>query len=175
MMDDLRRGLKPGVILARRPELMLEKPTKSIGSAYAEKPKAEKKEVELETDLEKWLKQLEEHRVSAPEKLTPEIATPEKATEELEIREEKPDFESQIREAAYFLSLDNYSYNDLCWFLAEKLLKFALGMPSLEDIKKKAEIVFRSSCTYDELCWLNAEVDILAKKQFVEKKKIWEK
>ncbi len=46
-----------------------------------------------------------------------------------------------------------------------------LDMPSIEDIKKKAEQVFNSSCTYDELCWLNAEMDILIKKSFLKKEK----
>ena len=44
-------------------------------------------------------------------------------------------------------------------------------MPSIEDIKSKAEEVFNSSCTYDELCWLNAEMDILIERSFLEKEK----
>jgi hypothetical protein len=85
---------------------------------------------------------------------------------------EELDLETQIREAAYYLSLEKYSYNDLCWLLAEKVLKVNVGMPSLDEIRKKAEEVFHSSSTYDELCWLNAEMDILIIRGFLEKKKI---
>ncbi|MHA2128333.1 MAG: hypothetical protein ACW99L_00035 [Promethearchaeota archaeon] len=84
---------------------------------------------------------------------------------------EEIDFKTQVREAAYFLSLSKYSYNDLCWILSEKIQKMSLDMPSIEDIKRKAEEVFNSSCTYDELCWLNAEMDFLIKKSFLEKEK----
>ena len=45
-------------------------------------------------------------------------------------------------------------------------------MPSLEDIRTKAEEVYYSSSTYDELCWLNAELDILIIKGLIEKKKV---
>ncbi|MFX0137379.1 MAG: hypothetical protein ACFFDN_27315 [Candidatus Hodarchaeota archaeon] len=84
---------------------------------------------------------------------------------------EEPDFKTQIREAAYFLSLDGYTYDQLCWILAEKIQKINLDIPSIEDIRRKAEEVFNSSCTYDELCWLNAEMDLLTKKSFLEKEK----
>ncbi|MHA1509580.1 MAG: hypothetical protein ACTSO6_12855, partial [Promethearchaeota archaeon] len=75
------------------------------------------------------------------------------------------------REGAYYLSLKKYSYNDLCWLLAEIIENIRLDMPSLEDIRSKAEEVFNSSSTYDELCWLNAQMDILIEQQFLEKKK----
>ena len=44
-------------------------------------------------------------------------------------------------------------------------------MPSLEDIRKMAEEVFNSSSTYDELCWLNAQMDLLIDQHFLEKKR----
>lgn len=183
MMEHLRKGLKPGVTMDRRPELILEKPTTSISPAKTEKSHVEAKKAESETDLEKWLKQLKEYREYAPEKSTPAIITPEKSPELHEVKKEESsleeeeliNFESHVREAAYFLSLNNYSYNDLCWLLAEKVLKITLGMPNLEDIKKKAEEVFKSSATYEELCWLISEMDILSKNEFIEKKKIWDK
>ncbi|MHA1466798.1 MAG: hypothetical protein ACTSP6_01805 [Promethearchaeota archaeon] len=89
---------------------------------------------------------------------------------ESEETEETYGLESQIREAAYYLSLDNYSYDDLCWMLAEKILK-TYRMPSIEDTKKKAEEVFKSSCTYDELCWLNAEIELLLKEEYLVKER----
>ncbi|MEJ2278227.1 MAG: hypothetical protein P8Y70_10840, partial [Candidatus Lokiarchaeota archaeon] len=84
---------------------------------------------------------------------------------------EMPDLETQIKEAAYFLSKENYSYSELCWFLAEKILNINMKMPSLDDIKKKAEDIYKSSSTYDELCWLNAELDILIKRGYLEPQK----
>ncbi len=54
--------------------------------------------------------------------------------------------------------------------LAEKILK-THAMPSIEDTKTKAEEVFRSSCTYDELCWLNAEIELLLKEEYLVKER----
>ncbi|GAG81001.1 unnamed protein product, partial [marine sediment metagenome] len=89
--------------------------------------------------------------------------------EEVKEEVEESDLKTYVKEAAYFLSLNKYSYNDLCWMLAEKIQKMSINLPSIEDIKKKAEEVFRSSCSYDELCWLNAEMDFLIKKSFLGK------
>ena len=102
---------------------------------------------EPEKRLKEWLAQLKSFRLSAP----------------LEVIEtEVEDIKSQINEAAYYLSLEKYSYDDLCWQLAEKIQKKALIAPTKEDISKKAEEIFGFSKTYDELCWLNAEFDILS-------------
>lgn len=154
MMDDLKKGLLPGVTIERRPELELQKPSKSMESEAPLKPKDEAVSA-VDKNVKEWLDQLKNHR-----KLEP-----------IETTFEQEDFglEHQIREAAYYLSLENYSYNDLCWMLAEKILKYTVRMASIEDTKKKAEQVFRSSCTYDELCWLNAEMDLLIKKEYLKK------
>ena len=109
----------------------------------------------LEKDVVEWFIQLKKYR-----KFEQEIPIPE---------QEEVGLENQIREVAYYLSLDNYSYNDLCWMLAEKILKYTVRMASIEDTKKKAEQVFRSSCTYDELCWLNADMDLLIRKEYLKK------
>ena len=154
MMDDLKKGLLPGVTIERRPELELEKPLKPKVSEQ-ELISREKNESSIEFNLTRWLQQLKKYR---------KIEMEEKVVDQ-----EEPDLELQIREAAYYLSLENYSYNDLCWMLAEKILKYTLRMPSIEDIKKKAEDVFISSCTYDELCSLNAEMDLLIKKEYIKK------
>lgn len=71
---------------------------------------------------------------------------------------------AQIRETAYYLSLKNPSYEDLCWSLAEKIQYKDLSNPTIEDIRKKAEEISDSSKTYDELCWLNAELEISTEK-----------
>lgn len=117
----------------------------------------EKVETKDKPQIEARLKQIEEHRKHEPEVV-------EQKPEELDLK-------TQVKEAAYFLSLDKYSYDDLCWMLAEKIQKMNIDMPSIEEIKQKAEQVFNSSCTYDELCWLNAEMDFLIKKSFLEKPK----
>ncbi len=189
MMHDLEKGLIPGKTIERRPEFVLKTPPERIKSVNLEEP-PEERELSIETKLIEWFQQLKNHRSYEPQeklKETTETVTfvkfeqapmEVKATEELErIVEEKkeepeePDLKTQIKEAAYYLSLDEYTYDQLCWILAEKIQKVNLDMPSIEDIRRKAEEVFNSSCTYDELCWLNAEMDILTRRSFLEQKK----
>ena len=113
----------------------------------------------VEINLIKWLKQLNKYRKAEPEKLTiePEIIS------DVELKE-------MIGVAAYFLSQNELSYNDLCWMLAEKQLIIQKGYENVteNDIRKKAEEVYRSSCTYDELCWLISELNILIEKKYLE-------
>lgn len=154
MMDDLSKGLLPGISIERRPELKLEKPlkpqisTKDISISGGNEPN-------FEINILQWLQQLNNYR---------KIELEEDLVDKEEIN-----LDHQIKEAAYYLSLEKYSYDDLCWMLAEKILKFTVRMASIEDTKKKAEQVFKSSCTYDELCWLNAEMDLLIKKEYLKK------
>lgn len=169
MMDQLKKGLIPGKSTERRPELVLRSPIEESASTIDEEKEEIKEEI-TELGTVAWLKQLKKHRKSVTEKITEETAPSIKEQEEL-IIDETTDLESQIREAAYYLSLKKYSYNDLCWLLAESIQKVRLEMPSLEDIRKKAEEVYNSSSTYDELCWLNAQMDILMELKFLEKKK----
>ena len=111
----------------------------------------------LEINLLKWLEQLKEYRKTEPEKITTE------ETSDVDLKE-------MINVAAYFLSQNQLSYNELCWLLAEKQLIIQKGDEnvSLNDIRKKAEQIFRSSCTYDELCWLISELKILKEKKLLE-------
>lgn len=164
MMEDLRRGLIPGHTAERRPELILEKPAKEIELVSKQDKKVDEviisEKSELETRILAWLNQTKTYRGLETEKVPVE-------TEEIEVF----DFETQIREAAYFLSLDRYTYDELCWMLAEKIQKINMRMPSIEDIRKKAEEVFNSSSSYDELCWLNAELDFLILNKYIEKDK----
>ncbi|MBY8987057.1 MAG: hypothetical protein KGD61_01270 [Candidatus Lokiarchaeota archaeon] len=167
MMDHLKKGLIPGKSTERRPELVLLAPTEE--SLYPTNEENEEiKEDLFESGTVAWLKQLKKHRKPVAEKLTEETEPSIKEQEELVV-EERVGLESQIREAAYYLALKRYSYNDLCWLLAESIENVRLELPSLEDIHKKAEEVFNSSSTYDELCWLNAQMDILIEHQFLEK------
>ena len=80
--------------------------------------------------------------------------------------ESKKDDEVTIRENAYFLSRKGFSYNDLCWILAEKqlnVLNTENGKIKAEDIKKKAEELNRSSKKYAELCWFIAKIEVTNK------------
>lgn len=193
MMHNLEKGLIPGVSIERRPEFVFEVPPEKIESIGLDGT-PEEREITVETRIAEWLRQTTEYRKSEPrekveeapklvkfiklEPTPPEVEPKDSLKdEETAVKEEliedleEDDFHTHIREAAYFLSLGKYSYNDLCWMLAEKIQKMSLEMPSIEDIKRKAEEVFRSSCSYDELCWLNAEMDHLIKKSFLEEKK----
>jgi hypothetical protein len=171
MMDQLKKGLIPGKSTERRPELVLVSPTEEPSITTEDQPEEIKEDI-VESGTMAWLKQLAKHRKPFTEESLEEQEPSGEEPEEL-ATEEEIGLESQIREAAYYLSLKKYSYNDLCWLLAETIQKINLGMPSLEDIRKKAEEVFNSSSTYDELCWLNAEMDLLIDQQFLEKKKIF--
>ena len=172
MMDQLKKGLIPGRSTERRPELVLLSPTEEIPTTTEEEPGETEAQV-VESGTVAWLKQLAKHRKPLVEEPIVEevLSIEEPDTQE---NDEDIGLESQIREAAYYLSLKKYSYNDLCWLLAETIQKINIGMPSLEDIRKKAEEVFNSSSTYDELCWLNAEMDLLIDQQYLEKKKIFD-
>lgn len=101
---------------------------------------------EPERRIKEWLAQLKTFRLPTPLNV---------------IESTVEDAKSHINEAAYYLSLENRSYDDLCWQLAEKIQKKALSAPTIEDISEKAEEIFSLTKTYDELCWLNAEFDIL--------------
>jgi len=193
MMHNLEKGLIPGVSVERRPEFVFEVRPESIKSIKLDGT-PEKREIKVETRIVEWLQQIKEHREfkpkqkeekvakavkfvrleKAPAKVEPKDITPiEKITPKEEVIEEveEADFKTQIRKAAYYLSQKGYTYDELCWILSEKIQKMSLEMPSIEDIKRKAEEVFRSSCSYDELAWLNAEMDHLIKKSYLEEKK----
>jgi len=187
MMHNLEKGLIPGRTVERRPEFIFEVPPESIKSIGLNGT-PEEREVKVEERILRWLKQIKAHRRFEPQRVQepsttvkfirfeqPPVQVKNKEHRKVavikEVREEavEVDFETQIKEAAYFLSLAGYTYDQLCWLLAEKIQKMNLDMPSIEEIKRKAEEVFKSSCTYDELCWLNAEMDILTKKEFLKK------
>jgi deoxyribodipyrimidine photolyase-like uncharacterized protein len=128
---------------------------------------------ETETLIMRWFEQIKSHREVEVESKVQDIS------EQVEIKsdedfdsKEKFDFETQTREGAYFFSLKHFTYDELCWFLAEKIQKINFGMPSLENIRTKAEEIFHSSITYDELCWLNSEIDLLLKKSLLQQEKV---
>ncbi len=172
MMDDLRKGLIPGKTTERRPELHLERPIQKPKQEIQKMPEV-MEEGKTETLITKWLEQIRAHRKTEfkPEKATSLESFDKKSYNRLG-SEVEFDFEYQTREGAYFFSLKNFSYDELCWFLAEKIQKINFSLPSLEKIKTKAEEIFNSSITYDELCWLNSEIDLLIKKSYLQHEKV---
>jgi len=82
-----------------------------------------------------------------------------------------PDLEAQIKVAAYFISNKGYSYNELCWMLAERQLTLEKGSTFSEaDAKERAKEIFNSFNSYETLCWLIAKLDILKKEKFFNNK-----
>lgn len=74
-----------------------------------------------------------------------------------------PDFEAEITIASHNLSQENHSYEDLCRKLAELQMSFLKGKEKVseDELKKKTEDIYKSSSTYDELCWLIVELSKL--------------
>ncbi|MCK4380371.1 MAG: hypothetical protein KAW51_04470 [Candidatus Lokiarchaeota archaeon] len=72
---------------------------------------------------------------------------------------------SQVNVAAYYLAQKGYTYDKLCWMLAERHLlvqrdpKYNHG----DRIREKAAEIFFSGPTYDILCYLISEIDIMMK------------
>jgi hypothetical protein len=71
----------------------------------------------------------------------------------------------QIGVAAYYLSQKNYTYDTLCWMLAERQL-VAQQDPRYahrDRVREKAAEIYFGSTPYDILVWLIAELDIKLK------------
>ncbi len=76
-----------------------------------------------------------------------------------------PDFEGEITMVAHNLAQENHSYEDLCRKLAEIQMKIIKENTSEKEIKKKTEEIYKSTSTYEELCWLIAELSKLLEKK----------
>ena len=74
--------------------------------------------------------------------------------------------EAQIKAEAYIISQKKLPYNDLIWQYAELLLTKDKGEGKFtkDDIKKKAEEIFKSKPKTQDLCWYIAELNIKLKK-----------
>jgi len=72
--------------------------------------------------------------------------------------------DSKIKEDANFLFEQKYTYEDLCWMLAEIQLKYNKGYDNVSEsaIKNKAEELKKSSLKNDDICWKIAELNHLA-------------
>ena len=77
-----------------------------------------------------------------------------------------PDLEAEITLAAHKKSQEKKSYKKLCQTLAKMQLDLMKGpnKASKNEIQKKTQEIFESSSTYEELCWLIAELNAIADK-----------
>ncbi|MFX1568534.1 MAG: hypothetical protein ACFFCV_09215 [Promethearchaeota archaeon] len=73
---------------------------------------------------------------------------------------------SQINVAAYYLAQKGYTYDKLCWLLAQRQLLIQKDPRyNQEDrIREKAAEIFFSGPSYDVLCYLISEIDIFMRK-----------
>ena len=74
-----------------------------------------------------------------------------------------PDFEANLTLTAYNLAQEKKSYKELCDMLAKIQLSLIKEEKKItkEELKKKSSEIFKSSSTYEELCWLIAELSAL--------------
>ena len=72
---------------------------------------------------------------------------------------------SNVNIAAYYLAKKGYTYDKLCWMLAERQLLVQKDQRYNQEnrIKEKAAEIFFSGPNYDVLCYLISEIDILMK------------
>ncbi|MBD3340777.1 MAG: hypothetical protein GF353_16840 [Candidatus Lokiarchaeota archaeon] len=79
-----------------------------------------------------------------------------------------PDLEAEITLLAHKFAQEKDSYEDLCQKLAKKQLMLIKDNEKItqNDIDKKAEEIFKSSTTYEELCWLLAELSIITEDKY---------
>jgi len=79
----------------------------------------------------------------------------------------EPDLEGEITINAHELSQEKKKYDDLCKELARAQLRILKGKTNISaaEINKKAKEIHKSSSTYEELCWLIAELNLLLKKE----------
>jgi len=77
-----------------------------------------------------------------------------------------PDLEAEITLAAHKLSQQKKSYKKLCQTLARMQLDLIKGpnKASKNEIQKKTQEIFESSSTYEEICWLIAQLNAIADK-----------
>jgi len=101
----------------------------------------------------------------------PELELEIEDTKELIEAGIEPDLIAEINLAAYELAQKNKGYKGLCRELAKLQLSITKGEKKMTDneIKKKTEEIFKSSSTYEEVCWLISELKILSGKDFFKK------
>jgi hypothetical protein len=80
------------------------------------------------------------------------------------------DLEAEITLKAHKLSQEGISYEELSKRLAKSqlILLKGKGKPLITEIKKKTEEILNSSSTFEELCWLVSELELLIEKKQME-------
>jgi len=108
---------------------------------------------------------------SGDTEVRPELELEIEDTRELIEAGLEPDLIAEINLAAYELAQKNNDYKELCRKLASLQLSIIKekGKITENQIKKKSEEIFKSSATYEEVCWLISELSILSKKNFFKK------
>ncbi|HDZ19270.1 MAG TPA: hypothetical protein ENH75_13305 [archaeon] len=81
------------------------------------------------------------------------------------MNEPNHEIKSQINVAAYFLAQENFTYDKLCYMLAQRRFRAQRDARYNDEgvIRGKAAEIYFSSPPYDILCWFIAELDILIK------------
>ncbi len=81
----------------------------------------------------------------------------------------EPDLEGEITVLAHDIAEEKKPYTELCKDLAELQLSILKekGNPTQKEIQKKTDEIYQSSSTYNEICWLIAEMKTLIKRQSV--------
>ncbi len=78
----------------------------------------------------------------------------------------EPDLEAEITLKAHEIELEGKSYEELCSILAENQLKQILSKkPSKIEIQKKKNEILKSTSTYQEICWLIAQLSLIKKRE----------
>lgn len=72
---------------------------------------------------------------------------------------------TQINVAAYYLAQKGFTYDKLCWMLAERQLIIQRDPRYNQEVRvrEKAAEIFFSGANYDVLCYLISEIDIKMK------------
>ncbi|MFX1496760.1 MAG: hypothetical protein ACFFBH_04465 [Promethearchaeota archaeon] len=105
-------------------------------------------------------------------KLRPELELEVEDTKELIEAGLEPDLIAEINIAAYELTQKNKEYKELCTELAKLQLSIIKGKGKKiteNEIKRKSEVILKSSATYEEVCWLISELSILSNKKIFKK------
>ncbi len=100
----------------------------------------------------------------------PELKINYKDTLELLEAGIEPDFEGKVTLASQNLIEEGQSYENLCERLAKLQLEMIKGKGkiSTKELNQKSTEIFKSSSTYEELCWLISELTALLEKKTFE-------
>ncbi len=175
-----RRSLHEEVLnlISEKPKKKEEKreiPVEVVDDYMWEEMKENEAVIEKEMEEIPIYKEIPQIKIEVEREAIPEVSEEIIQEEDIRIQEVAPeimvesieevevDFHSMVNIGAYYLSQKGYTYDELCWQLAVKILNYREGITNPTDdlINPKAEEVFHTSCTYDELCWLIAELDVM--------------